>query len=76
MRKELLSVLLLFQVGLEKTEQRAETFLDAAMRSGCDKDDVARRVFGKIAQEFVALMFNSPVGTAWLRRNVGLVDYD
>jgi hypothetical protein len=42
----------------------------------CDKDDVTRSVLGKIAQEFMTLMFNSSVGIAWASRDVCLVDDD
>src|SRR5262245_47327623 len=49
MPKQLLPFPLLLQGRVKKTEQRAEALLDAAVRSGCDKDHVTRSVLCKIA---------------------------
>src|SRR5712671_2042467 len=53
-----------------------KTFLDAAVWRSCDKDDVTRRVLGEVAQEFMTLVFDPPIGAARTRRNVSLVDDD
>ncbi len=51
------------KVGIQEPEERAKAFLDAAVRGRGDQDDVAVRVLGDRAQQFVALVLD-PAGAA------------
>ena len=68
-----------FGLGLERRveqpQQRPETLLDPAVRGCGHQDEMTCRVFRKIAQEFVSLMFNSR-RAAGAGGNVRLVDDD
>lgn len=59
-RQQLLPVRFALQLRIEETEQRAKAFLNPAVRRGSHENQMARAVFGKVAEQLVALMFNPP----------------